>query len=178
MAGGGAQRFKAATPIHSWSGKFLNRHMHFKCMGVTGHVMDIDFPYEYRNWEETNPRDLFDARTQDKPAGGGKMKNHLEKNGANIDYLYLWLDCDREGENIAFECIDIIKRVNHKLRWQNIYRAHFSSLAPSELRKAFHKPGKPDQNQSDAVDARKVLDLKIGVAFTRFQIKFFKEKYG
>ena len=61
---------------------------------------------------------------------------------------------------------------------QNIYRAKFSSLAPSELRKAFAKPGRPDKNQSDAVEARKVLDLKVGVAFTRFQTLFFKEKYG
>ena len=117
MGGGRDKMFKSATPIHTWSGKFLGRHCNFKCMGVTGHVMDIDFPYEYRSWENTNPRDLFDAPTRPKPSNKGKMKNHLEKNGSNCDYLYLWLDCDREGENIAFECIDIIQRVNRKLRW-------------------------------------------------------------
>lgn len=116
MAGGSARSFKAATPVHSWSGSFLNRRCNFICTGVTGHVMDIDFPAAFRSWEDTDPRELFDAPTVDKPAGGGKMKNHLIRNGSDIDILYLWLDCDREGENICFECINIIKRVNRKLR--------------------------------------------------------------
>lgn len=37
----------------------------------------------------------------------------------------LWLDCDREGENIAFEVVDVCRAVK-----QNLYirRAHFSAL--------------------------------------------------
>ena len=118
MAGGRSQMYKSATPIHSWGGRFLNRNVKFKCMGVTGHVMDIDFPQEYRSWEHTDPASLFDARTIEKGAGGGKMKRHLENNGKDIDFLYLWLDCDREGENICYECINIIRRVNRRLTMQ------------------------------------------------------------
>ncbi len=116
MSGGGGGQYKMATPVHTWSGTFQGRRCHFKCTGVTGHVMGIDFPSAFRNWEDTNPRDLFDAPTRVIPEGGGKMKNHLERNGADIDFLYLWLDCDREGENICFECIDIVKAVNHRLK--------------------------------------------------------------
>ncbi|ETO31512.1 hypothetical protein RFI_05608, partial [Reticulomyxa filosa] len=59
-----------------------------------------------------------------------------------------------------------------------IFRAKFSSITGPEIRKAFEKMGKPNKNWSDSVEARKILDLKIGVAFTRFQTRYFIEKYG
>lgn len=60
----------------------------------------------------------------------------------------LWLDCDREGENIAFEVIDICTAVNQHL---TIKRARFSALierslaifilqSPSFVSSNFHSP--------------------------------------
>ncbi len=38
---------------------------------------------------------------------------------AESDYLALWLDCDREGENIGFEVISLC---NEFITYDNVYR--------------------------------------------------------
>lgn len=46
----------------------------------------------------------------------------------------LWLDCDREGENIAFEVLDVCKQANPRLL---VFRAHFSALTKADIVKVF-----------------------------------------
>jgi DNA topoisomerase-3 len=47
--------------------------------------------------------------------------------------LILWLDCDREGEAIAQDCIDVCREVNADLK---VLRARFSALTQKDLYKA------------------------------------------
>lgn len=80
--------------------------------------------------------------------------------------LVLWLDCDREGEAIAYEVIDICCKVNPRLE---IFRAHFSTVTKEDMVRAYNNLRKPDPRLRDAVLMRQEVDLRLGAAFTRFQ---------
>jgi len=89
---------------------------------------------------------------------------------SNLDFMVLWLDCDKEGENICFEVLDICKKnIPRSKKTQRVYRAKFSSIANKDIVAAFEDlKFEPNYHEAISVDARQVLDLKIGVAFSRF----------
>ena len=43
----------------------------------------------------------------------------------DIDDLVIWTDCDREGEAIGYDIIDVCKKFRPGL---TVHRAHFSAL--------------------------------------------------
>lgn len=50
-----------------------------------------------------------------------------------------------------------------------MYRAKFSEITAASIKRALANVGQPDERQSQAVDVRSELDLRIGAAFTRLQ---------
>jgi len=149
-----------------------------KVTSVAGHVFSVDFVPQFQSWE-IDPVHLFSAPIVRKPCQGSVVK-HLQYEAEGVDFLVLWMDCDREGENINFEALDccLSSMKGASTAYDRVYRAYFSAINPSDIQKAYQRLGKPDKNQSLSVDARQELDLKVGVAFSRFQTKFFQGRYG
>ena len=142
---------------------------------VLGHLMDIDFPPHMSNWNTTPFHDLFTAplakRVKEDFSG---IEQNLKELGRRATRIVLWLDCDREGENIAFEVLEVVRGSNPRIA---VSRAIFSALTPRDLLRAMDTLGEPNRAASEAVDTRQEMDLRIGAAFTRFQSVVLRPKF-
>ncbi|KAK1293909.1 hypothetical protein QJS10_CPA16g00508 [Acorus calamus] len=178
LSGGRLTTRRGSTDVHEFDGVFQGRQAHYKVTSVIGHVFSVDFPPKYQNWEVTDPMDLFEAPTvklESNPKA--HICRHLHQEARGCGALVLWLDCDREGENICFEVIECAG-FDGSDAGRRVYRARFSSVTEKDISKAMENLVKPNKNEALAVDARQQIDLKVGVAFTRFQTRYFQSKYG
>ncbi|KAJ2375678.1 DNA topoisomerase 3-alpha, partial [Coemansia sp. RSA 2607] len=134
---------------------------------VSGHLTELDFPDSMRKWHSCDPVSLFTAglqrRVDDKLE---KVERNLKQEARTATHLYIWTDCDREGEAIGSEIAQVCRAVNPRL---TVRRARFSSVLPQEIHTAMQNIGTLDPRLVDAVEARVELDLRIGAALTRFQ---------
>ncbi|CAH0561430.1 unnamed protein product [Brassicogethes aeneus] len=173
--------FNGACSVHEWNGTFKNSQARFKMTSVCGHVLGVDFISKYNNWDRVDPVELFGCAIEKKEAMPKlKMPAFLAAEAKGCDCLVLWLDCDKEGENICFEVMNSVasSMKGNVLSDSVTYRAKFSAITDKDIKAAFNNLGKPNENEAKSVDARQELDLRIGCAFTRFQTKFFQGRYG
>ena len=140
-------------------------------MGLSGHIMNYDFPEQYNKWNEVNPGVLLGVDPEKfvtRPDYAAAVKNLAKR----ADKIILACDYDREGENIGFEA----KTLSEEVTNVPVARARFSALSPKEVKKAFENLMDPDYNMAMAAEARQILDLKMGAAFTRFVTLSVREK--
>ena len=92
-----------------------------------------------------DPAELFNAPIKRKPCKGS-IVSHLQNEAKGVDFIVLWMDCDREGENINFEvldcCMHCMRGGGGVAHYDRVYRAYFSAINPSDIMKAYNSLGK------------------------------------
>ncbi|KAI9166677.1 DNA topoisomerase [Paramyrothecium foliicola] len=133
---------------------------------VTGHLTNVEFTDEYKNWSYPPPDTLFHAPVVTKVHDDKKtIAKNLADQAKYAQLLVIWTDCDREGEHIGQEIVDAARSGNPNVQ---VKRAKFSNVERAHVLSAAQRLIDLDTKQVNAVSARIELDLRIGYAFTRF----------
>ncbi len=133
-------------------------------IGLSGHIVEVDFPKEYNNWQKTDLKELIHADIHTSPTHAN-IVTALRKLGKDAKHLTIATDYDREGELIGVEALKVIQKVNPGVSSD---RVHYSTITPAEIKKAFASPTKIDFNLAAAGESRQVIDLVWGAVLTRF----------
>jgi len=139
-------------------------------MGLRGHIVKLDFPKKYSNWNAVRPEELINAKPEH-TVTEGRTAEALKKLAKEADEVVIATDFDREGELIGREAVDLI---DGKFK---VSRVRFSSLVDEEIKKAFEEPTYLDQNLADAAETRQWIDLIWGAVLTR-QISISSHSVG
>ena len=135
-----------------------------KCLGLRGHIMKVDFPDEYRQWQQVDPKELLDADILKTPAEK-TLATTLKRLAKEAESVVIATDYDREGELIGADVMGLVREANPKATFT---RARFSALTPAEIRRAFDEIDELDTDLARAGEARQEIDLIWGAALTRF----------
>ena len=139
---------------------------------VVGHIFGLDFLEGAE--KRGDIASIFSAKTHkvvEETSERLRVVEHLHSQAAGCGWLCLWLDCDREGENICFEVLSLLPQ----FAAERVWRAKFSAVTEREVRGAWAHLAKPNAHESHAVDARQELDLKVGVVFTRMLTRALRD---
>ncbi|KAL0074035.1 DNA topoisomerase [Phycomyces blakesleeanus] len=156
---------------------FDNRPAKVIMTSVRGHLSEFAFAGKAnKEWYSCEPIALFKYPiSQNVAEDYSGIEKNLKILARSASVVYIWTDCDREGEAIGGEVADVCLSVNSHLE---IWRARFSAMQPAAIQRAAQNPARIDQRQVDAVNVRSELDLRIGAAFTRIQTMRLRHMVG
>ena len=83
---------------------------------VLGHLTSQDFDPRYKSWKSCEPSQLFEATIETYVEDSKKpLAKNIETQARYNQILYIWTDCDREGENIGVEIRTVAMKGNARL---------------------------------------------------------------
>ncbi len=157
LSGGSAEAERTrGVNVYKWGGT--------RCIGLSGHVVGVDFPPEYDDWRDVEPVELIDAPIDKRPTQEN-IVSALRLFARKAGRVVIATDYDREGELIGKEAYELVREVNDGVP---IDRVRFSSITDREVTEAFENPDDLDFDLAAAGEARQIVDLVWGAALTRF----------
>ncbi|MBE0429027.1 MAG: DNA topoisomerase I [Thermoleophilia bacterium] len=150
------------VPIYSFS---MNGD-EFACIGLKGHIMQLEYPEEYSDWRKVEPKALIDASLIKAPAAKSVI-NALKKAAKDAEKVIIATDFDREGELIGLEALELVTEANPELA-RDAVRARYSALTSEEIHEAFANTVELSVPLAKAGAARQDIDLIWGATLTRF----------
>ena len=133
-------------------------------LGLSGHIVGIDYPQGYNNWQKVDCKDLIRAEIVVRPIQE-KIISALHKLGKEADRVTIATDYDREGELIGVEALKIVEEAKPKIKAD---RVRYSAIVKDEIIKAFQDSGAVDYDLAASGEARQIIDLVWGAALTRY----------
>ena len=157
LSGGSAEAERTrGVNVYEWGGT--------RCIGLSGHVVGVDFPPEYDDWRDVEPVELIDAPIDKRPTQEN-IVSALRLFARKAGRVIIATDYDREGELIGKEAYELVREVNDGVP---IDRVRFSSITEREVTEAFETPDDLDFDLAAAGEARQIVDLVWGAALTRY----------
>lgn len=153
------RRSIAGTPVMD----FARNSDTYTVLGLRGHIIELDYPEEYNDWEGTPPSKLVSVEPEKfvNPSAT-KIMRALREAASKSDEIIIATDYDREGELIGLEAVEHIDS-DVPLR-----RAKFSALTKAEVERAFSNLVEVDRKLATAAETRQYIDLAWGASLTRF----------
>ena len=97
-----------------------------------GHITTIKFPDPIRDWSTTPVEQLFKQPLEIYPLETAKfIVQNLKFYSQDISTLIIWTDCDREGEAIGQDIVEICSGKMHTEYGKDldVLRAKYSNLS-------------------------------------------------
>ena len=144
-------------------------------VGLKGHVLTLEYPEEYSNWQKVEPSSLIDAEILKSVSEKG-VAEAVRSLSKKADEVVVATDFDREGELIGVEALSLAFEANPKVV-EHVQRARFSALTKGEVTRAFDELVEVSEELAAAGEARQDIDLIWGATLTRWVSRATK-RYG
>jgi DNA topoisomerase I len=136
----------------------------YAVMGLSGHIIELDYPEELSRWSLANLGQLLET-TPLKKVSEPRIVEAMRSIVREFDRVIIATDFDREGELIGWEALEILRAVHPTIQVQ---RARYSALTREEIERAFSNLHDVDRALAEAAESRQEIDLVWGALLTRY----------